>query len=54
MSAAVDRWLESLEAEEGADRRNGYYKRHFLTELGDIAQVQDEGAHARLSEQIRQ
>jgi transposase-like protein len=36
MSAAVDRWLESLEAEAAGDRRNGYYKRRFLTELGDI------------------
>ena len=36
MAAAVDRWLESLEAGEEADRRNGYYRRSFLTELGDI------------------
>ena len=36
MSAAVDRWLESLEAEDEADRRNGYYRRWLLTELGDI------------------
>ena len=36
MSAAVDRWLESLEAEDDADRRNGYYRRSLLTELGDI------------------
>ena len=36
MSAAVDRRLESLEAEDDADRRNGYYRRSLLTELGDI------------------
>ena len=36
MAAAVDRWLESLEAEDEADRRNGYYRRSLLTELGDI------------------
>ena len=28
--------LESLEAEDDADRRNGYYRRSLLTELGDI------------------
>ena len=31
MSAAVDRRLESLEAEDDADRRNGYYRRSLLT-----------------------
>ena len=36
MAAAVDRWLESLEAEDEADRRNGYYRRSLLSELGDI------------------
>ena len=36
MAAAVDRRLESLEAEDDADRRNGYYRRSLLTELGDI------------------
>ena len=36
MAAAVDRRLESLEAEDAADRRNGYYRRSLLTELGDI------------------
>ena len=30
MAAAVDRWLESLEAEDDADRRNGYYRRSLL------------------------
>jgi len=36
MSAAVDRYLDQLETDEPADRRNGYYRRHLLTELGDI------------------
>ena len=36
MATAVDRWLESLEAGDAADRRNGYYRRSLLTELGDI------------------
>ncbi len=36
MAAAVDRHLEGLEAEDAADRRNGYYRRSLLTELGDI------------------
>jgi putative transposase len=36
MAAAVDRHLDRLEAEDAADRRNGYYRRHLLTELGDI------------------
>ena len=36
MAAAVDRHLERLEAEDAADRRNGYYRRWLLTELGDI------------------
>jgi len=36
MAQAVDLWLESLEAEDEADRRNGYYRRSLLTELGDI------------------
>lgn len=36
MAAAVDRHLELLEADDAADRRNGYYRRHLLTELGDI------------------
>jgi putative transposase len=35
MAAAVDRHLENLEAEDGDDRRNGYYRRSLLTELGD-------------------
>jgi putative transposase len=36
MVAAVDRYLDQLEADDAADRRNGYYRRHLLTELGDI------------------
>jgi transposase-like protein len=36
MAAAVDRHLDRLEADDVADRRNGYYRRHLLTELGDI------------------
>ena len=36
MATAVDRRLEGLEAEDAADRRNGFYRRSLLTELGDI------------------
>jgi putative transposase len=36
MDAAVDRHLDQLGADDAADRRNGYYRRHLLTELGDI------------------
>jgi putative transposase len=36
MAAAVDRHLDRLQADDAADRRNGYYRRHLLTELGDI------------------
>lgn len=36
MAAAVDRYLDQLDAEDAGDRRNGYYRRHLLTELGDI------------------
>ena len=36
MAVTVDRYLDQLEAEDAADRRNGYYRRHLLTELGDI------------------
>lgn len=36
MAGAVDRWLESLAAEDEADRRNGSYRRSLLTELGDV------------------
>lgn len=36
MALAVDRHLDQLDAEDGPDRRNGYYQRHLLTALGDI------------------
>jgi putative transposase len=36
MAAAVDRHLEGLEAEDAADRRNGYDSRSLLTELGHV------------------
>ncbi len=36
MGEAVDRWLEGLGAEDAPDRRNGFYYRHLLTELGAI------------------
>jgi len=36
MAAAVERHLDQLAADDAADRRNGYYRRHLLTELGDI------------------
>lgn len=36
MAAAVDRYLDQVAADEAADRRNGYYRRRLLTELGDI------------------
>jgi putative transposase len=36
MAEAVDRYLDQLQADDAADRRNGHYRRHLLTELGDI------------------
>jgi putative transposase len=36
MAAAIDRHLDRIDADDAADRRNGYYRRHLLTELGDI------------------
>lgn len=36
MARAVDAHLERMAALDEADRRNGYYPRHLLTELGDI------------------
>jgi transposase-like protein len=36
MAQAIDVYLDRLEADDAADRRNGYYRRHLLTELGDI------------------
>jgi putative transposase len=37
MDAAIDRHLADMAARQEADRRNGSYSRHLLTELGDIA-----------------
>lgn len=36
MNHYVDEQLEKLERTDGYDRRNGHYKRHLLTALGDI------------------
>jgi putative transposase len=36
MGEAVERWLEGLGCEDEPDRRNGFYHRHLLTELGAI------------------
>jgi hypothetical protein len=36
MAAAVDLYLDYLEADDAADRRNGHYRRHPWTEFGDI------------------
>ena len=36
MAQAVDQHLDRMAAVDEADRRNGYYHRHLLTELGDI------------------
>ena len=36
MAGAVDRYLDQIEVDDPADRRNGYYRRYLLTELGDI------------------
>jgi transposase-like protein len=36
MDAAIDRHLAEMAARQEADRRNGSYRRHLLTELGDI------------------
>ena len=36
MAAKVDRYLDQLDADETGDRRNGHYRRHLLTTLGDI------------------
>lgn len=36
MAIAVDVYLDQLDADDVADRRNGYYRRYLLTELGDI------------------
>jgi len=36
MAAAVDRHLDRLGIDDAPDRRNGHYRRHLLTALGDI------------------
>jgi len=36
MEERVDDWLDGLGIEDKPDRRNGRYRRHLLTELGDI------------------
>ena len=36
MNAAIDRRLSDMARRQEADRRNGSYSRHLLTELGDI------------------
>lgn len=36
MAKAVEAYLEQIAGDDVADRRNGYYRRHLLTELGDI------------------
>lgn len=36
LSEAVDGYLDRLDPTAAADRRNGYYRRHLLSELGDI------------------
>ena len=36
MAKAVDAYLAEIEAKGGEDRRNGYYERHLLTEIGDV------------------
>jgi transposase-like protein len=36
MAAAIDRYLDQLDAEDAPDRRNGHYRRHLLTTLGDV------------------
>jgi|SRR6266446_3701262 len=36
MAELIDRHLDEMEERDAADRRNGGYRRHLLTELGDI------------------
>lgn len=36
MAEAVDTWLDNLAIADAPDRRNGTYRRHLLSELGDI------------------
>jgi transposase-like protein len=37
MRDRIDKHLAGMEYREEADRRNGYFGRHFLTELGDLS-----------------
>jgi transposase-like protein len=53
MAAAVDRHLDQLDADDAADRRNGYYRRHLLTELGDIELQVPRTRHYSPTEVIR-
>jgi transposase-like protein len=53
MAAAVDRHLDQLDADDVADRRNGYYRRHLLTELGDIELQVPRTRHYSPTEVIR-
>ena len=36
MAETIEGWLDALGVDDEADRRNGHYRRHLLTELGDI------------------
>ena len=36
METTIDRHLAAMARRQEADRRNGFYRRHLLTELGDI------------------
>jgi transposase-like protein len=36
MEDYIDRYLDEARDQDLADRRNGYYDRHLLTELGDV------------------
>jgi transposase-like protein len=36
MGQAIDEHLDRMAALDAADRRNGSYRRHLLTELGEI------------------
>jgi len=36
MGETVDGWLDALGVDDEPDRHNGHYRRHLLTELGDI------------------
>jgi hypothetical protein len=36
MRERIDRYLEDVARRDEGDRRNGFFSRHLLTELGDI------------------